>query len=275
MTTTEDPGDTTTLELPDESNRRPFVVCGENPLAYRLIEELTTQYDGNVIAVVRPGINPWVQRMRDLNNVQIVTAELLDRGAFIAARLRHADALALVDQEDAANVEAALLAQEINPTLRIVIRMNKLSLGERISALLNNGVVRSASAIAAPAFVAAALDEAATPPILIAASAPDRTTCSPDSPSWVRAEPSPRCCLPTPTNGPISSWRGLSRRRRRGRRAHRITGCSCPSSSAVACARSSAYSSSCTPSEPRSSPSHKGHREPTGSMRRIRRSSPR
>ncbi len=171
MTTTEDPGDTNTLELPDESNRRPFVVCGENPLAYRLIEELTTQYDGNVIAIVRPGINPWVQRMRDLNNVQIVTAELLDRGAFIAARLRHADALALVDQEDAANVEAALLAQEINPTLRIVIRMNKLSLGERISALLNNGVVLSASAIAAPAFVAAALDEAATPPISIA----DRT----------------------------------------------------------------------------------------------------
>ena len=166
--TTEEPGDPTTLELPDDSPRRPFVVCGENPLAYRLIEELTTQYEGDVIAIVRPGVNPWVQRMRELNNVEVVTAELLNRGAFIAARLRQADALALVDQEDADNVEAALLAQEINPTLRIVIRMNKLSLGERISELLNNGVVLSASAIAAPAFVAAALDEAATPPISIA-----------------------------------------------------------------------------------------------------------
>jgi Trk K+ transport system NAD-binding subunit len=166
--TTEDPGDPTTLELPDSSPLRPFVVCGDNPLAYRLIEELTTQYDGLVIAIVRPGVNPWVQRMRELNNVEVVTAELLDRGAFIAARLRQAEALALVDQDDAANVEAALLAQEINPTLRIVIRMVKLSLGERISELLNNGVVLSAAAIAAPAFVAAALDEAATPPISIA-----------------------------------------------------------------------------------------------------------
>ena len=45
--------------------------------------------------------------------------------------------------------------------------MFKLSLGERISALLNNCVVLSAAAIAAPAFVAAALDEAATPPITV------------------------------------------------------------------------------------------------------------
>ncbi len=166
MTIDEDPAQTT-LDLPDSSERRPFVVCGDNPLAYRLIEELTTQYDGSVIAIVRPGVNPWVARMRELNNVEVVTSELINRGAFITARLRHAEALALVGQDDAANVEAALLAQELNPTVRIVIRMNKLSLGERISALLNNGVVLSASAIAAPAFVAAALDEAATPPILV------------------------------------------------------------------------------------------------------------
>jgi Trk K+ transport system NAD-binding subunit len=165
--TTQELGDPTTLELPDGAQRRPFVVCGENPLAYRLIEELTTQYDGFVIAIVRPGINQWVALMRELNNVEIVTADLLDRTAFITARLRHAEALALVDQDDANNVEAALLAQEINPNVRIVIRMNKLSLGERISELLNNGVVLSASAIAAPAFVAAALDEAATPPMTV------------------------------------------------------------------------------------------------------------
>jgi Trk K+ transport system NAD-binding subunit len=43
--------------------------------------------------------------------------------------------------------------------------MFKLSLGDRISALLNDCAVLSAAAIAAPAFVAAALDDAATPPI--------------------------------------------------------------------------------------------------------------
>src|SRR5262249_36198768 len=71
----------------------------------------------------------------------------------------------MVNQDDAVNVEAALIAQELKPDLRIVIRMGRASLGERISALLPNTVALSASAIAAPAFVAATIGRAATPPI--------------------------------------------------------------------------------------------------------------
>jgi hypothetical protein len=80
-------------------------------MAYRLIEELVTQYDGQVVALARPGTSPWVDRMRRLTGVEVVTAERLDDTAFRAARLEHAEALALMDQDDAANVEAALLAQ--------------------------------------------------------------------------------------------------------------------------------------------------------------------
>jgi Trk K+ transport system NAD-binding subunit len=155
----------TTIELPSDP-RRHFVVCGDNPMAFRLIEELITQYEGFVVAIVQDTTTAWVDRMRRLTDVEIVVADRLDADAFRAARLDHAEALALVDQEDAANVEAALLAQELNPRLRIVIRMFKISLGERISTLLNNCVVLSAAAIAAPAFVAAALD-AGTPPITL------------------------------------------------------------------------------------------------------------
>jgi Trk K+ transport system NAD-binding subunit len=145
----------------------PFVVWGDNPLALRLIHMLLTQYDRAVIAVIRPGPNRWAQRIRELPGVEVVTAERLDRAAFAAARLDEAEALALVDQDDAGNIEAALLAQEINPELRIVIRLAKQSLGERISALLPNCTALSASAIAAPAFVAAAIGTAATPPIQV------------------------------------------------------------------------------------------------------------
>ena len=153
-----------TVELPDTS-RRHFVVCGDTPMAYRLTEELITQYDGLVVAIVHDPTSPWVERMRDLTGVEITVAGRLDREAFAAARLDEAEALALADQEDAANVEAALLAQELKPGLRIVIRMFKLSLGERLMAILDNCVVLSAAAIAAPAFVVAALDEGGTPPI--------------------------------------------------------------------------------------------------------------
>jgi Trk K+ transport system NAD-binding subunit len=139
----------TTIEIP---GRRHFVVCGQTPMAYRLIEELITQYEGDVVAIVPPTPSPWVDRMHRLTGVQVMTAERLDAEAFQAAQLESADALALVDQDDAANVEAALVAQEVNPNVRIVIRMFKLSLGERISALLNNCAV---------------LDEAGTPPITV------------------------------------------------------------------------------------------------------------
>jgi Trk K+ transport system NAD-binding subunit len=62
-----------------------------------------------------------------------------------------------------------LAAQDIRPDLRIVIRMSNRGLGERMSQLLNNCVTLSAAAIAAPAFVTAALGEAATAPMTVAA----------------------------------------------------------------------------------------------------------
>ena len=140
-------------------------------MAYRLVDELVTQYDAHVAAIFPRTRTTWAEKISQIAGVTLVESDRLDAEAFSRAGLAHADAIALVHQEDAGNVDAALLAQEINPGVRIVIRMFNLSLGERMSALLNDCAVLSAAAIAAPAFVAAALDEAATAPIKVA----DRT----------------------------------------------------------------------------------------------------
>ena len=123
------------------------------------------------MAIVHSEETEWAREIRRVPDVDIVAAERLDAEAFTRAGLADATALAIVDQDDAANVDAALIAQEINPDLRIVIRMFNLSLGEKITRLLNNCAVLSAAAIAAPAFVAAALDDTTTAPMQIA----DRT----------------------------------------------------------------------------------------------------
>ena len=157
------------MELPEDGSRR-FVVCGDNPLAYRLIDELVTRYDAQVTVVLPSAEANWAPNICRVPGVVVVEARL-DRDGLSRAGLEHADALALVDQEDAGNIDAALLAQEINPHLRIVIRMFNLGLGERMGQLLNNSVVLSAAAIAAPAFVAAALDETTSAPMTVA----DRT----------------------------------------------------------------------------------------------------
>jgi Trk K+ transport system NAD-binding subunit len=163
------PSPEVTVELPGPV--RHFVVCGDTPLAYRLVDELVTQYDAHVTAIFPPNRTTWAERISQTTNVTVVESPRLDQDAFTRAELIHAEAIALVDQEDAGNVEAALLAREINPDARIVIRMFNLRLGERMSELLSDCAVLSAAAIAAPAFVAAAMDEAATVPIKVA----DRT----------------------------------------------------------------------------------------------------
>jgi Trk K+ transport system NAD-binding subunit len=138
-----------------DDERRRFVVCGETSLAVRLAEELVSRYAGEVCVIV--GSAAGAGRLAALERVEVVIADRPDAAAFAAAGLPDADGLALVDQDDGGNIDAALSAREVNPAVRLVIRAFNLSLGERVAALLGNCAVLSESAIAAPAFVTAAL----------------------------------------------------------------------------------------------------------------------
>ncbi len=155
-----------------EEDRRPrFVVCGDNPLALRLVDELISRYGGEVTVILpsaRSGQAPAIAR---LPRVTLVESPRPSAEAYRAARLAEADGLALVAQDDAGNIDAALIAQEVHPTLRIVVRMFNQSLAAGVLALLHDGAALSESALAAPGFVAAALGEG-TPTYL---KLPDRT----------------------------------------------------------------------------------------------------
>jgi Trk K+ transport system NAD-binding subunit len=143
-------------DTPDEDRRR-FVICGDNPLALRLADELVTRYAGDVCVILGSIEHGPGARLATRERVEVVVADRPDFLAYEAAGLADADGLALVDQDDGGNIDAALLARELNPHLRIVLRMFNRSLGEGIAALLGNCAVLSESAIAAPAFVTAAL----------------------------------------------------------------------------------------------------------------------
>jgi Trk K+ transport system NAD-binding subunit len=64
-----------------------------------------------------------------------------------------------------ANLDAALLVRELAPRLRIVVRMFDEVLAESVDDLVANCTVLSATAVAAPAFVAAAVDGDAPTPL--------------------------------------------------------------------------------------------------------------
>jgi hypothetical protein len=83
----------------------------------------------------------------------------LDGDAFNVARVQSARALALLGQDDLGNFHAALRAQELNPELRLVVRIFNTSLGERMRTFFHDCAVLSGSSMSAPSFAAAALGE--------------------------------------------------------------------------------------------------------------------
>jgi Trk K+ transport system NAD-binding subunit len=145
---------------PDPGRRR-FVVCGNNPLAYRLAAELASQPDRDVTVIVRAASARLGPLIAELPGIRMIEATELNAAAFEAAEVDLAEALALTDQDDVANIHAALRAQEVNPGLRLVVRFFNMSLGYRIQELFPGSAVLSDSSTAAPAFVAAALGEVA------------------------------------------------------------------------------------------------------------------
>jgi Trk K+ transport system NAD-binding subunit len=143
------------------ARRDHFVVCGANTLTYRLVEELAMRYGAQVTVIMSAAQRRTGYDFSDLVGVRVITADRLDDKAFLSAGLREASGLALTEQDDVGNIHAAMRAEELNARLRIVIRMFNVSLGVRVRQLFRDCAVISDSAIAAPAFVQAALGDGA------------------------------------------------------------------------------------------------------------------
>ncbi|MEV4722349.1 potassium channel protein [Micromonospora humida] len=142
-----------------------YVVCGNDPLAYWVVRALL----GTDLAHGRVRITLVVPERRrsegpdgrDVDGVQVIRADRLDEDTFRRAGLAGADGLALLHQDDVGNMHAALCAQEVEPRLRLVVRMFNTSLANGLRQLFPDSAVLSDASMAAPAFVAAALGEVA------------------------------------------------------------------------------------------------------------------
>ncbi len=100
--------------------------------------------------------------VRTAEQLRLLDVEVVELGdmdvAELEARLAQggAQALVLCDEGDIVNFHLALAAQELQPELRLVVRLFNLELGQQAERLLSCRAL-SASQLAAPAFVEAAL----------------------------------------------------------------------------------------------------------------------
>jgi TrkA-N domain len=155
--------------VPVVADRRDhLIVCGEDSLAYRVAGELTSRYGQSVTVVLRSASHAQGPRIAALPGVRLIERAELDGDAFAAAGVESAGALALLGQDDLGNFHDALRAQELNPGLRLVVRIFNTSLGERMKTFFTDCAVLSGSSMAAPSFVAAALGELAPSHVRVA-----------------------------------------------------------------------------------------------------------
>ncbi len=142
-------------------HRNHLIVCGDDALAYRVVEELTVNYGEQVTVLLSSAGRGHGPRIAQLPGVRVIERPELDTQAFTAAQAQSARAMALTRQDDLGNFHAALRAQDLNPDLRLVMRIFNTGLGERMRSFFPDCAVLSSSSMAAPSFVAAALGEPA------------------------------------------------------------------------------------------------------------------
>ncbi|HEY9244512.1 MAG TPA: TrkA family potassium uptake protein [Streptosporangiaceae bacterium] len=136
-----------------------LIVCGDDALAYRVVEELATNYGERVTVLLGSASRGHGPRIAQLPAVRVIERLDLDSAAFAAAQVHSARAIAMLGRDDLANFHGGLRAQDLNPDLRMVMRIFNTGLGERMRAFFPDCAVLSSSAMAAPSFVAAALGE--------------------------------------------------------------------------------------------------------------------
>jgi len=138
-----------------------LIVSGDGPLSYRITEELTARYGERVTVILPDRRNHHGPQISALPRVRVLEYPELSSQAFTDADVQSARALAVVWQDDVGNLHAGLRAQELNPGLRLVLAIFNGRLGDHIRMLFPDCTVLSGTAMSAPSFVAAALDQPA------------------------------------------------------------------------------------------------------------------
>ena len=111
------------------------VLCGLNELGYRTLEELT-RLGEQVVAVARAPEEELAGGATALGAI-LVDGSYRDESVLRAAGVPAAGALVVTEDDDVGNLHAALAAQDLNPDLRIRLRLFNQELGRRAEELFS------------------------------------------------------------------------------------------------------------------------------------------
>jgi Trk K+ transport system NAD-binding subunit len=129
------------------------VVCGLGNIGFRVIEELLRE-DEQVVVLERARDSPFVPTARRKGAV-VITGDATVADVLRQARAPRSRAVVAATSNDLVNLEIALLARELNPAQRVVMRLTDSQLAKTLRESANVRLALSVPDLAAPAFVAA------------------------------------------------------------------------------------------------------------------------
>lgn len=132
------------------------VLVGLGNVGFRVVQELVAC--GTAVVVIEKDPDNDLRSLLP-KSVPVLTGDGRDPEVLARAGLENASALLAVTEDDVTNLSACLMARSLNPTIRVVTRLFDDRFAGKAEASLPIDAAVSASRIASPVFVGAALDD--------------------------------------------------------------------------------------------------------------------
>jgi len=131
-----------------------IVVCGLGKVGYRVVKELL-RLGEDIVGIERNTEGMFLEEIRQLS-VPVLLGNARQREMLEKARVQDASAIVACTQYDLANLDIALDARELNPGIKVVLRMFDARLAEKVKRGFGIHTAFSTSGLTAPIFAAAA-----------------------------------------------------------------------------------------------------------------------
>jgi Trk K+ transport system NAD-binding subunit len=132
-----------------------IVVCGLGKVGYRVTQELV-KFGRDIVALESDPDCQFVEEVKGFD-IPVIIANARRRENLIKAGVPLADAIVPCTDDELANLDIALDARELNPIIKVVLRMYDGDLARRVEKGFGIHTAFSTAKVAAPIFAAAAM----------------------------------------------------------------------------------------------------------------------
>lgn len=134
---------------------RHIIICGLGRTGYRVALELQ-KFDRDIVAIELNENSRFIEKAKSIG-IPVIIANARRSENLIKANVKKADSIIPCTENELTNLEIALDARELNPGIKVVMRMFDPELAERVEKGFGIHTAFSTSALAAPIFATAAM----------------------------------------------------------------------------------------------------------------------